>query len=303
MADTAEGPAVATALYRFYDTTGALLYIGITDAPRARWYQHARDKEWWPEVSRRELTWFSTRELAANAEAAAIKAENPPYNHTHSPSPLLAEFGRTAWSFREAPSYHRQMATHLRQLVIEGEAKAGDRYPTTAELAEYFGVSTVTVQNALLVLKEIGFAVGKPGKAVYISIPYPTEASEAVAIGTSGAGLALVGSDDVLPSLRVLTAMGLAAGTRMTERRWVRHDSGKPVEYIREYRLQDGKVSKMIDRLWAIPPTIEVVRALELHRDATVLTILRVHLDAEGRCLSSQVIAKHGDSQGVVYEY
>jgi prevent-host-death family protein len=74
-----------TALYRLYDKTGTLLYIGISHQPEVRFEQHADQKEWWPLVDRREIAWFDDRPSAALAEAAAIRAEDPEHNGTYSP--------------------------------------------------------------------------------------------------------------------------------------------------------------------------------------------------------------------------
>jgi predicted GIY-YIG superfamily endonuclease len=74
-----------TALYRFYDADDALLYVGITVDPEARWADHERLKPWWPDVARETVDWHETRTLALAAELAAIRAERPRYNVNGSP--------------------------------------------------------------------------------------------------------------------------------------------------------------------------------------------------------------------------
>jgi prevent-host-death family protein len=74
-----------TALYRLYDEADVLLYIGISHQPDARFEQHSKKKEWWPQVARREIQWFDDRPSAATAEAAAIRSEDPEHNGTYSP--------------------------------------------------------------------------------------------------------------------------------------------------------------------------------------------------------------------------
>lgn len=69
-----------TAIYRLYDKTGQLLYIGISHKPDVRWGQHSEEKEWWPEVDRRDVEWLATRASAERAELAAITAEKPLHN-------------------------------------------------------------------------------------------------------------------------------------------------------------------------------------------------------------------------------
>jgi predicted GIY-YIG superfamily endonuclease len=69
-----------TALYRLYDESGYLLYVGITNDTKVRWSYHARQKAWWPEVHRRAVEWKLTRAEAETAEAGAIGRENPRWN-------------------------------------------------------------------------------------------------------------------------------------------------------------------------------------------------------------------------------
>lgn len=69
-----------TALYRFFDAGGRLLYVGVAFDPEARWKEHATSKPWWPDVARKEVVWRDTRADALTDEAEAIRAELPLYN-------------------------------------------------------------------------------------------------------------------------------------------------------------------------------------------------------------------------------
>lgn len=73
-----------TALYRFFDGEGQLLYVGITKKLAQRWTYHSKTKPWWPQVDRREVEWHETREDAESAEVEAIRNEDPLHNVTHS---------------------------------------------------------------------------------------------------------------------------------------------------------------------------------------------------------------------------
>ena len=59
-----------TALYRFFNAAGVLLYVGISKDPQARCWQYA-SKPWWREVARKTIDWHETRTLAGIAEPAA----------------------------------------------------------------------------------------------------------------------------------------------------------------------------------------------------------------------------------------
>lgn len=68
------------ALYRFYGDAGRLLYVGITSSPDRRFGQHAKSKEWWPEVRGISVDWYDTRQAVEAAERRAIAVEQPAYN-------------------------------------------------------------------------------------------------------------------------------------------------------------------------------------------------------------------------------
>jgi hypothetical protein len=72
-----------TALYRFYNADGALLYVGITENTVQRWRGHASEKPWWPEVVRKTVDWFDDRATAEVNERVAIRSEDPRYNVRH----------------------------------------------------------------------------------------------------------------------------------------------------------------------------------------------------------------------------
>lgn len=71
-----------TMLYRHFDRSGVLLYVGISANALKRAAAHGV-KPWGVEISRIEVEHFETRRAALDAEAAAIRAERPRYNIVH----------------------------------------------------------------------------------------------------------------------------------------------------------------------------------------------------------------------------
>lgn len=69
-----------TTLYRLYNSTDVLLYVGIGGNPGRRWQQHRGAKHWWGDVTRVTLEHHPTREEALAAELDAIRAERPLHN-------------------------------------------------------------------------------------------------------------------------------------------------------------------------------------------------------------------------------
>ncbi|MFF5773868.1 GIY-YIG nuclease family protein [Streptomyces californicus] len=80
--DRYDGP---TFLYRLYDDADRLLYIGVTCNPTSRWGGHRKDKDWWGQVARKDLTTYPNRSAALTAEQETIAAEKPLHNVQHNP--------------------------------------------------------------------------------------------------------------------------------------------------------------------------------------------------------------------------
>jgi predicted GIY-YIG superfamily endonuclease len=70
-------------LYRHYNSSGELLYIGISISQLQRLAQHKQYSHWIMEVSDIKIENFETREEALKAERWAIKEECPKYNVIH----------------------------------------------------------------------------------------------------------------------------------------------------------------------------------------------------------------------------
>lgn len=74
--DVAAGPCV----YRCYDASGALVYIGCTQRFLKRKKAHEKNTPWWPEVADVQVQRYPTVFEAFAAEHLAILAENPRHN-------------------------------------------------------------------------------------------------------------------------------------------------------------------------------------------------------------------------------
>lgn len=68
-----------TFLYRLYDQTGDLLYIGITRDPNARFKAHEVHQPWWGQVASHRIEEIDTH-AAHRIERELIRAEQPRYN-------------------------------------------------------------------------------------------------------------------------------------------------------------------------------------------------------------------------------
>ncbi|MGO4751708.1 winged helix-turn-helix domain-containing protein [Streptomyces sp. 2MCAF27] len=61
------------------------------------------------------------------------------------------------------------IAETLRERIRSGGLKPGDALPTQAVLMREFGASSLTVQRAMALLKQDGWAVSRPGKGAFVA--------------------------------------------------------------------------------------------------------------------------------------
>lgn len=67
-------------LYRHFDKTGKLLYVGISISTLTRLSQHSNNSVWFDSIYKVEIEKFSSRMEAQEAERIAIKKEKPEHN-------------------------------------------------------------------------------------------------------------------------------------------------------------------------------------------------------------------------------
>jgi 5'-deoxynucleotidase YfbR-like HD superfamily hydrolase len=72
-----------------------------------------------------------------------------------------------------------QIAASIRAAILSGELNPGSQLPTGEELAQFFGVSRMTVTSAIRMLREEGFIRSRAGSGVYVrdqaALPVPDE--------------------------------------------------------------------------------------------------------------------------------
>ena len=69
-----------TALYRHFDASGVLLYVGIAVCPLSRQKAHTCGAHWYGDIASISIEWHHTREQALAAEIDAIRQERPLHN-------------------------------------------------------------------------------------------------------------------------------------------------------------------------------------------------------------------------------
>lgn len=110
-----------TALYRVFDVSGMLLYVGISQNPDVRFGQHSQTKPWWRDVDVRKVEWHDTRAAAEAAERDAIKAEKPRWNQRHSdvqPDHIAVWLDK----LDKVTAEHQEARAYLHNLIADARA-------------------------------------------------------------------------------------------------------------------------------------------------------------------------------------
>ena len=114
-------------LYRFFDSEGRLLYVGISKFFEARMKQHYRNSSWFFDSMSVTLEHFETREQVEQAEAIAIKSENPIHNKAGKPgyeSPLdhFAKVKNWTYSNTQVDTQHADLVQLIKELLASSGA-------------------------------------------------------------------------------------------------------------------------------------------------------------------------------------
>ena len=80
-------------LYRHFDKSGNLLYVGVSLSTIQRLSQHKNQSHWFNDISQVTIEQFPNRDAALFAERTAIKKENPLHNLSlkEDPPPIITE--------------------------------------------------------------------------------------------------------------------------------------------------------------------------------------------------------------------
>ncbi|MYR89035.1 GntR family transcriptional regulator [Streptomyces sp. SID685] len=80
------------------------------------------------------------------------------------------------------------IAETLREQIRSGGLKPGDALPTQTTLMREFGASSLTVQKAMALLKQEGWAVSRPGKGAFVAHHGGTDDLDEPEVKTGPAG-------------------------------------------------------------------------------------------------------------------
>jgi GntR family transcriptional regulator len=140
---------------------------------------------------------------------------------------------------RGRPLLAEVVRTELKRTILGGEFAVGSKLPNEDRLCERFGVSRVTIREAVRGLIEDGLVVRKHGSGTYVT-RHPllrnsldTNFSYTDYIEASGlrAGRQLIGSRTIAASEETAAALGIEVGAGVVEVRRIRTADRRPAIY------------------------------------------------------------------------
>ncbi|MCK2245267.1 MULTISPECIES: GntR family transcriptional regulator [unclassified Crossiella] len=222
---------------------------------------------------------------------------------------------------RDTRPPYQKIAAALRDLIMRGELKPGEKLASTVDFIEKHGAGSGTIQRAQGVLKEEGFLHSRSGAGVYVRDrqPFVVEAAAFIPTADGRFRYDLVAVETVTPPADIAEGLRLAPGvTAVLRRRVLLHD-GLPVELSASYypteiaagtslvksaKIRSGAPQVLadlgfpqrsfVDRISARPPTTEEVELLDLPEGTPVLRQLRVIYSDNDRPVEASVLIKGG---------
>lgn len=143
----------------------------------------------------------------------------------------------------------------LKRLILGGEFSLGSKLPNEDRLCERFGVSRVTIREAVRGLIEDGLVVRRHGSGTYVtrrallrnSLDVNFSYTEHFQESGFRPGRRLLGLKHVQADDDLAEAFGIPVGTPLLEVRRIRTADGRPAIYSID-RLPDGLIDPTVER-------------------------------------------------------
>ena len=175
--------------------------------------------------------------------------------------------GMPAFASSEVPLYY-QLGTVLREQILSGTYKIGDQLPTEAELVADYGVSRITVRQALktleddqLIRREAGrgtFVTGHPKVPETLQMDGSLDDLMSIGLATS---VRLLDLRDVVATREDARAFGVPEGHPLMQCTRLRYFHEEPYSYIVN-RIPKKFARQFSERDWA---SGGIMKALETH--------------------------------------
>jgi GntR family transcriptional regulator len=134
---------------------------------------------------------------------------------------------------------HIQLAERLRESIIGGEYRPGDKLRTEKELGDQLGLSRVTVRSGLALLEREGWIVKRRGLGTFVCDPIEQDLStvqtttDVVRARGLDETVAIASFGPVVPPKHIAKALGRAVNQRLLLVEKLHEDASGPIALVR----------------------------------------------------------------------
>lgn len=197
---------------------------------------------------------------------------------------------RPAFVTGEVPLYY-QLGTILREKILSGAFAAGEKMPTEIELVDTYGVSRITVRQALKSLEEENLIRREAGRGTFVSseIEHPGTVTmqgsleDLISLGKT-TEVKLLELNDVVATRRDAELFKVEPGAPVKECRRLRFSEGEPLSYIVN-RLPADIADQLADHDWEKGGILQSLERLGLHVSAADQSVRATLADAHTAAL------------------
>ncbi len=141
---------------------------------------------------------------------------------------------------------YSQVARGIRERIMTGEYRSGDRLPSEAELCAIYGVSPMTVRRAVTLLVQDQVAVTEHGRGTFVKAPELGAATFDLTslrryLDDAATEVKIREARIVSPSSRVCRKLAVEAKSRVVAIKRVLSSAGEAVFYHSEYLVFDPR--------------------------------------------------------------
>lgn len=219
-----------------------------------------------------------------------------------------------------------QIRDNLRRQILDGSYQVHERLPSENEMMNAFGVSRITIRQALRDLHNEGLVFSAQGKGTFVSKPKAVQNvqrlegfGEAMAAQGYEASARVLSIQQLKPPKAVAAALDLAAGDQAVEVKRVRYLNRSPVCVENSYFPVDiggqmfgldlsNDIFPMLENRFGIPLggadiSLDAILAddetrqyLNLKAGEAILRVERLTHDRNGRPIDFEYLCYRGDS-------